>query len=80
MKKMICGVLITMIGFGFAIISIVYMLMNNMGLPNFFGSLVLTGTLWVLAISIAVMLVGLGICLRVAYKGVTGGDHDEKEN
>lgn len=79
MKKMICGVLLAVIGFGFALVSIIYALMNPLGIPSLFSSLIVTDTLGLLCISAIAMLCGLGICLQEAYKGSIGRkDHSEK--
>ena len=42
MKKMICGVLLAVIGFGFALVSIIYALMNPLGIPSLFSCLLYT--------------------------------------
>ena len=80
MKKFICGVLITVIGLGFALFSLCYTLVNTDGIPSLFSSLIVSDTLGILCISIITMLWGLSICVLETYRGTVGNRRDNEKD
>lgn len=80
MKKMVCGILVTVIGLCFSSLSLIYALVSSDGIPSLYSSLYVTDTLGILCISIITMLCGLSICLLEAYKETVGRRrHNEKD-
>ena len=80
MKKMVCGILVTVIGLSFSLLSLIYALVSSDGIPSIYSSMYVTDTLGILCISIITMLCGLSICLLEAYKETVGRQrHHEKD-
>lgn len=72
-KKMICGVLVTMIGLIFSVFTFIYSALNPCiynGIDGLLGSLLGTDMLIPFIISMIVMLSGLGYCFWCAYKKI----------
>ena len=70
-KKMICGVLVTVIGLAFSMFTLAYAAMNPWdynGIDGLLGSLLGTQMLMPLMLSMTVMLAGLGYCFWCAYR------------
>lgn len=70
-KKMICGVMLTAIGFVFSVICFIHVLLhpwNYEGIDGLLGSLLGTDTLVPTIVSLAVMVSGLTICFRQAFQ------------
>ena len=70
-KKMICGVLVTVIGLAFSIFALAYASMNPWdynGIDGLLGSLLGTQMLTPLILALTMMLAGLGYCFWCAYR------------
>ena len=70
-KKMVCGVLVTIIGLVFSIFAFAYAAMNPWdynGIDGLLGSLLGTQMLTPLILALTVMLAGLGYCFWCAYR------------
>lgn len=70
-KKMICGVLVTVIGLTFSMFTLAYASMNPWdynGIDALLGSLLGTQMLTPLILALTVMLAGLGYCFWCAYR------------
>lgn len=80
MKKMVCGILVTVIGLCFSSLSLIYVLVSSDGIPSIYSSLYVTDTLGILCISIITMLWGLSICVLEAYKGTVGNRRDNEKD
>ena len=80
MKKMVCGILVTVIGLCFSSLSLIYALVSSDGIPSIYSSLYVTDTLGILCISIITMLWGLSICVLEAYKGTVGNRRDNEKD
>lgn len=69
-KKMIVGVLITLIGLVFSAFSFIYAAINPWnynGITGLRGSFLGTNMTWPFIIGTAVMIVGLAICIKEAF-------------
>lgn len=70
-KKMVCGVLLTVIGLAFSIFALAYASMHPWdynGIDGLLGSLLGTQMLMPLILSMTAMLAGLGYCFWCAYR------------
>lgn len=70
-KKMVCGILLTIIGLVFSAFCFIYAVMNPWsynGIEGLLGSLLGTNTLIPFIISLVVMVIGLGICFWIAFR------------
>lgn len=71
-KKMVCGVLLTIIGLTFSVLFLILAALNPWdynGISGLLGSLLGTHTFIPFVISFTVMIVGLGICFWRASAG-----------
>ncbi len=69
-KKMVCGVLLTIVGLFFSALTFIYAAMNPWdynGMDGILGSLLGTKMLIPFIISMMVMVAGLGYCFWCAY-------------
>lgn len=70
-SKMICGVLVTLIGLVFSAFSFIYAALNPWnwnGIDGLLGSFLGTHMLVPFMLSTALMLAGLAFCFFIAYK------------
>ena len=70
-KKMVCGILLTIIGLVFSAFCFIYAVMSPWsynGIEGLLGSLLGTNTLIPFIISLVVMVIGLGICFWIAFR------------
>lgn len=70
-KKMVCGVLLTVIGLVYSVVCFIYAAMNPWvynGIDGVLGSFLGTGTLVWFIVTVIVMCAGLVICFMEAFR------------
>ncbi|MGN0660126.1 MAG: hypothetical protein ACI4JX_00240 [Oscillospiraceae bacterium] len=70
-KKMVCGVLLSIMGFVISAFCFIYAILNPCiyhGIEGLLGSMLGTYTLIPFVVSSVVMILGLAICFRTAFK------------